>query len=615
MPRVTMGPDALVSSWRHRWHLLAGGAVVLLSRLLALPRTPWEEDEFRFIAGVARFDPLHHHPHPPGFPLFIGLGKLVNLLVRDPFTSLIALAVVADVVAFVALALLFKRLLEAGQAVPVDGEGKGHASAVAAAGAVLCFFAPAMLVHSTLALSDPPALMFAALALLACVRLADEGFAAALAFGALSAAAVGCRPQLAVAVVPAFLVGLAQARGWRRRAVAVVSFAVVALAWLAPLVLAVGGIGKLGAYLSSQTRYVALHDAGLSRGGRFWPEIVVRFIAHPWGPKWLSLPLLAVAALGLVRSVKARCWSAAPLLVFALTQLAFGILFMDPADGARYALPAIPAFAWLATAAVASLLPERRQVLGTWLLTGLFAFGSLAYVAPLLQARRTSASPPVQAARHLAAAQPAAAVVLYEMPLRAHAEVLLERFAIVAVEEGWAGTVERREAPFWLLADRAAAGPGVLTFAWPDCNAYGKLTRNHYRVVTLLPTTAARQYRALRGVFGFERDEAGHEWRWLAPEAELRVPDLGPGTLRLELALDRFAPFPDNRVRVLVDGVERADAVVTRAGSRTVTIPLAGGSAAVIVRSARSWVPAATGINRDARTLAVQLVALEQMQP
>jgi hypothetical protein len=610
MARVTIGGETLSARLRRSWVLIAGGAVVLLSRLFALPRTPWEEDEFRFIAGVVHFDPLHHHPHPPGFPLFIALGKLVNLLVHDPFTSLVALAVGADVVAYVALALLFRRLLMSPPSQP--GARQFEAGAVAAAGALLCFFAPAMLVHSTLALSDPPALMFAALALLAWARLGDGGLAAALAAGVLSAAAVGCRPQLAVALVPAMIVALVLAGDWRRRTAAVVPFTLVALAWLTPLALAVGGIGKLGDFLSSQTRYVALHDAGLSRTGRVWSEIVVRFVAHPWGTKWLAVPLLGVVVVGFVRGMKGRWRSAAPLLVLAAAQLAFGIIFMDPADGARYALPAVPALAWLATVAIFDVLPERGRALGAWLLVAAFAIGSAAYVEPLLAARRTSASPPVQAAQHLAA-EPEGTVVLYEMPLRAHAEVLLGRFEIVAVEEGWAGAPSPDHARFWLLADRAAAGPGAVTFAWPDCDAYGKLTRNHYRVVTLLPTAAARQYRALRGEFGFERDDAGHEWRWLGPEAELRLPDLGPGTLRLELALDRFAPFPENRVRVLVNGVESADVVLERARRRTVSVPLAGGSASVVVRSAHSWVPAATGRNRDARTLAVQLVALEQV--
>ena len=47
---------------------VAGAAIVLISRLLSLPRTPWESDEFLFIQAVRQFDPLRHHPHPPGRP-------------------------------------------------------------------------------------------------------------------------------------------------------------------------------------------------------------------------------------------------------------------------------------------------------------------------------------------------------------------------------------------------------------------------------------------------------------------------------------------------------------------------------------------------------------------
>ena len=61
--------------WRG-WSLsaLAGFLVVAAARLLTLPRSVWEWDEILFLEGVRDFDPVRHHPHPPGYPLLIGLG-------------------------------------------------------------------------------------------------------------------------------------------------------------------------------------------------------------------------------------------------------------------------------------------------------------------------------------------------------------------------------------------------------------------------------------------------------------------------------------------------------------------------------------------------------------
>src|SRR5206468_2081883 len=63
--------DVARAAWRSPL-ALAGLAVVAAARLLTLPRTPWEYDEVLFVRGIERFDPLHHRPHPPGYPLVIG---------------------------------------------------------------------------------------------------------------------------------------------------------------------------------------------------------------------------------------------------------------------------------------------------------------------------------------------------------------------------------------------------------------------------------------------------------------------------------------------------------------------------------------------------------------
>src|SRR4028119_2249182 len=55
---------------------LLGFVAVAAARLLTLPRSVWELDETLFMSGVLDFEPLRHHPHPPGYPLLIGLGKL-----------------------------------------------------------------------------------------------------------------------------------------------------------------------------------------------------------------------------------------------------------------------------------------------------------------------------------------------------------------------------------------------------------------------------------------------------------------------------------------------------------------------------------------------------------
>src|SRR5881628_996534 len=82
----------LYGSWRE----ILGAIVVLASRLATVPKTFWEGDELLFAAAVLKFDPWSSRPHPPGYPLYVGLGKFFALFTGDPFPALIALSVIAS---------------------------------------------------------------------------------------------------------------------------------------------------------------------------------------------------------------------------------------------------------------------------------------------------------------------------------------------------------------------------------------------------------------------------------------------------------------------------------------------------------------------------------------
>src|SRR4051794_34422370 len=86
--------------WTHYWRDILGAVAVLVSRIATMPRTFWESDELLFAGAVRNFDPWSSHPHPPGYPLYVGLGKLFNLFLDDPFLSLRALSIVSCVIGF-----------------------------------------------------------------------------------------------------------------------------------------------------------------------------------------------------------------------------------------------------------------------------------------------------------------------------------------------------------------------------------------------------------------------------------------------------------------------------------------------------------------------------------
>ena len=61
---------------RLRLPLAAIALLFLVTHLRALPRTLEDIDSINFALGLRHFDPALHQPHPPGYPVFIALGKI-----------------------------------------------------------------------------------------------------------------------------------------------------------------------------------------------------------------------------------------------------------------------------------------------------------------------------------------------------------------------------------------------------------------------------------------------------------------------------------------------------------------------------------------------------------
>jgi len=587
----------------------AGFVAVLASRLLGIPKSHWELDEWLFRMGVEQFAPLEHHPHPPGYPLLIGLGKAVNSLVGDPFLALVTLATVSSVLLYLVLADAFHRM---------SGDVW-----TGIAGALLFSLSPAMLVHSTTPMSDPPALLFLGIALAAGTRLgrwAEPGrrlverreLIAPAIFGAALSASIGCRPQYAIAILPTLLLGCLATRSWRQGITAVSSFALTSAAWFVPLVVASAGWSNFVDYERDQLATVASQDAMVARGMRSWVDLGQRFLFDGWGaPMWASA-ILGLALMGAVALVVMRRSAPMLLLVMASVHLLFTLVSSDPADGVRYALPTQMAIAFLAAVAfgvVAGVTPWRRTAL--FAAVALVAAIALRYTLPVLDARRTSPSPPVQAANWARENLPVRAVILPDAALRPHADLLMKRFRRFRAHEGMEKFWDRPHVPLYAYGQGQTEIEGAQMFSWPHSDAYARLTRNHYRVVSLSPIEPGRRYREVSGLYPWERVAHRREWRWLAPEAKIEIPP-GQGPLEVELELSPDPPYPATTVRFLVGGVEIAASTVARGGVASACVPMPPEGALLTIQSSESFVPAEGDGARDTRRLGIQLLDLQR---
>src|SRR5207245_1699031 len=327
--------------------------------------------------------------------------------------------------------------------------------------------------------------------------------------------------QLVVSVLPLFLILLLWTRSIRKIATGLVSFTVLSIALFAPLMDAAGGWNKLLLWESRQASYVATHDAAMSRGASTTNVILSRFVAHPWGPKWIALPLFAIALLGIFGLARRPKRPLIPIAIFAALQFVFAIYVMDPADGARYSLPHMIAIALLVAAGLDMIRKSTQMRVAPWIATIVLVIASIAYTWPIIGTRRSVPSPPAAAAAYANAHFAPNTVIAYELSLRPHAEYLLSRFQSIPIEKALAAFYDRPTIPLVLFGD---GGSQAKVFAWPESDAYGKLTRNHYRVVTLEPIPPTERYLPVTGVYPLERTVAGDAWRWLARDALIRLP-------------------------------------------------------------------------------------------
>ncbi len=195
----------------HRRDALAFGVLwvaVIVSRFFALSKTISDWDETLFAFGVDEYDVRVHHPHPPGYPLFILAAKFARLFVASDFRALQAVATIASALIFPAVFLLARELR---MRVPES-----------LAAALMASFLPTIWYYGGTGLSDVPA---ACLAVFASALLLRGGRdpRAYLAGSLVAALAAGIRPHLLmIAAVPALVSAFALRRA-----------RIVALSWAA----------------------------------------------------------------------------------------------------------------------------------------------------------------------------------------------------------------------------------------------------------------------------------------------------------------------------------------------------------------------------------------------
>lgn len=393
--------------------VLAVATAYFLIHLPLLAPSLEDIDSINFALGLSSFDLVRHQPHPPGYPIYILLGRVSRWAfsvagVTDPSrVDALALAIWSAVGGAIAL-LGASRVY-----VAVERRfGDDSASASTALWATcLLASAPLFWMCGLRPMSDMPGLA----AVLWSQALLVEGTAStSLAMGGalLGGLAAGIRIQNLALTTPAmFVVLLSPSRaGLVARAGGLVAAASVGIAlWAVPLVVLSGGpsayLGALGTQAGEDFAFVNM----------LWSDPTIRRLVlsgvetfvlpwHAWG---LAATVAGACGIGLVLMTARAPRAVGVMLVLYVPYLAYHLLFQETIT-VRYALPGIPLVTWLAAGATrASWLRLPLVALVVVALTVsvagglLYARGAHPSYAALADARRlASGSPPARVYSH-----------------------------------------------------------------------------------------------------------------------------------------------------------------------------------------------------------------------
>jgi hypothetical protein len=453
-----------------------------LSRFVAVARSPWDWDEVQFMRGVRHYDVALHAPHPPGYPLFIALAKLLRPIAGSDFRALQMIVVASGIALFPVVFFLARELR--------------FSTRTALLGATLTAFLPNIWFYGATALSDVPGLV---LGLLACAfLLRGRATTGALILGL----SLAIRPQnILMAIVPLILL--------KRRAIPAIAIC------LAIVAIFYGGAAMISPRyfeaVRAQQLYLRVHDAVGAPDRLPLRALFVPFFVLPLDAPKIFIPIALLAMIPIIRRRPPALLTVAMFLPF----LVFAYLTLSQDAIPRYAIGYVVMHAVLAVDGLEWLC--RRPAIHVAASLILIA-ACAAWTWRPLQIVRTTDSPPYAAMQW----------VLHNIPPETPIAVdrAFEPFTRYYL------TNPLSEKPAWIVTDH-----DILTRSVNFRYEHGRLwrvARQRNFVASVVATNQIPQFGE-----GWHPMESGEQfsWRWMGKSASVTMPAFGRPAI-LEMICD-----------------------------------------------------------------------------
>lgn len=528
--------------------LLVVSIVVALTRFLAVARSLNDWDEALFSMGVAEYDVNQHHPHPPGYPLFVAAAKAVHLLGINEFRCL-------QVVVFLGACLLFPALV-------MFARELGFAFATSMCGALIFMFLPNVWIYGGSGFSDVPALMLGIGASALLLRGRRDRRAYILGAVVLGIAGGVRLPNLLIGAIPALVSTVHRGRARDFRAISAAIFlggTIVAGSYLGAA-LSSGTLEQYRTRLQEQGEYVRTIDSWRNPHRPPLRDVAKEFFLHPVQQKQQMTGLALLALLGIAAAVVRRQWMLlVPLAIFG-PPMVLAWLNLDIAAAGRYAIAYMPMHALFAAHGLRVI--GRRAAVQAMLAVAV-AIVFIVWAWPALRLQRTSDPPATAALLWIRNHVPKTTGVYVQGGLGPHATYLLPEHRLTFYERS--EEISRIGENTWVVDTRALAGARI--FAWPRTNPLWKIIRRRNFEAAVV---SLRSLVAFGEGWHLAEGDGAHTFRWMGKESRAELPSMPAGgvlTMRMFVPIDTIQPPPTIEVWVngaLLERFVSTEAFVTK---------------------------------------------------
>jgi hypothetical protein len=300
--------NALANKIR-RQDLMIGSSLFLLTLATRIPwatRMIYDADSVRFALAMEHFDVAQMRPHAPGYILYVGLAKGIDLLVRNARLSLLSVSIVAS-----AMTLLILYFL----AVKLYGRGHGVMSALLLLSSPLYWFNGEM--AYTYALEGLLCTVFAACCYDVITGERKRLLIAAFVLGL----ATGVRQHIIIMLLPLWLFALVRS-SLKESAISLLVFGLTCLMWFLPMMALTGGVERYFQVVDAQFKTWVLHPSPLLFQLKTRTKIFMTFMIYSLGVGLVPLLYYIVrfvrrpVALGDIRLRFLLLWLLPPVLFF-----------------------------------------------------------------------------------------------------------------------------------------------------------------------------------------------------------------------------------------------------------------------------------------------------------